>query len=186
MCYGEGASIYSVIYFILFVLVDSESVRQLFVNLYSDCRWPVSYPINLLCTHFTHIRACCCVFVFATEVTLLLPVAGEHANQWVGEQATVPLYVARQPAEGGHAVSGRFSTYFTSVQLLSYWCLVTLAPGEECEGHAFGSVCLYVHVTPKLSLQLTWIFYVRSIVPVVRSSSKMIRIGIYYRILHHW
>ena len=61
---------------------------------------------------------------------------------------------------------------------LSYWSdsLVTLSPGEEYDGNAFGSVCLYLRVTQKLSLRLSWFFYTRSIIPVVRSSSKIIRI----------
>ena len=54
---------------------------------------------------------------------------------------------------------------YMCLSLRGHWCLscyndigvviTTLTPGEECEGNAFGSVCLSGHVTQKLSLQLT-------------------------------
>ena len=56
---------------------------------------------------------------------------------------------------------------------------VTLAPGEECQGNACGSVCLFRTVTQKLSLWVTWFLYIRSIIRVARSSFRMIRIAIW-------
>ena len=70
------------------------------------------------------------------------------------------------------------------------FCLISRAPGEECEGNAFGSVCLIVlclsgRVTQKLLLRLSWIFYTKSIMHVARSTSPERESRIYLRILHY-
>ena len=58
--------------------------------------------------------------------------------------------------------------------------VVTLAPGEECEGYAFGLyVCMYVSMDGQLKnycSDLLVFFHPRSVIPVARCSSKMIRI----------
>ena len=66
--------------------------------------------------------------------------------------------------------------------------LITIASGEECEGNAFGlfvclAVCLWVCVcvsvrtnNSKAIAPIYLIFCTRSIIPMARSSSKMIRI----------
>ena len=35
--------------------------------------------------------------------------------------------------------------------------MFTLAPGEECEGHAFGSVCLYVCLSVRMRIDLIFL-----------------------------
>ena len=49
-------------------------------------------------------------------------------------------------------------------------------------------VCLSGRVTQKLSLRLTWFFYTRHLMPMARSSCKMIQIWTqeFFSILHHW
>ena len=57
--------------------------------------------------------------------------------------------------------------------------LVTLGPGEKCENYCvFGSVCTSDRTRNSKTIALIYlIFYARSIIPVARSSSKMIWIG---------
>ena len=67
---------------------------------------------------------------------------------------------------------------FTSVTCVH---IVTLAPGGECEGRApegsarVGYLGLFVCLHDSLLLRLTWFVYTRRNIPVVWSSSKMIR-----------
>ena len=56
---------------------------------------------------------------------------------------------------------------------------IIFAPGEECEGSAFGSVCLSVCLfvslcahNSKTIAQIDFIFYTRRIIPVGQVSSK--------------
>ena len=61
---------------------------------------------------------------------------------------------------------------------------VTLAPGEEFEGNAFGSVCLSFCMpawarNSKTNAPIDLIFYTSNIIPMDRSSSKMVRIRIW-------
>ena len=60
----------------------------------------------------------------------------------------------------------------------SHTVFITLAPGEECEGNAFGSVCLSVclSVRTRKSRTISPIFLHKKYVPMARSFSKMVRI----------
>ena len=71
----------------------------------------------------------------------------------------------------------KFSFFLNQLYL---YFIITIAPGEECEGNLIWVrlfVCLsarVTHIIPRYSL---------SIIPAAQSSSKMIRIGsVYYRI----
>ena len=59
-------------------------------------------------------------------------------------------------------------------------CLLPFTPGEECKDHAFRSVCLCVRArNSKTIAPIDSTFYTRRIIPMARSSSKMILITIW-------
>ena len=70
---------------------------------------------------------------------------------------------------------GGLSDDFGTTEVFCF--IITL--GEECECNVCLWVCLSGLVTQKLLLRLAWFFYTRSIMSVVRSSSKMTRIRIW-------